>query len=134
MIRLCVDGYHGDVSGRAYNKRLLAPLPFAGFAGMLLGMDALFDQAGYPQASQQRRTFRKAGKPEGALRIPERMMGDEEIGRQEGACRTFDVIVQSRRQSGWQGLVMDPGRTRARAFESELELLECLRGEMEAYL
>ena len=126
MIRLCIDGYGNDLSGRAYNKMQLVPLPFAGCGMLLLRMDDLFEQVGYPQAFQVRRTFRKQEKITGSIHMPERLMEDEEIDRQSGTCRTFDIIVQSRRQSGWQGILMDPGRTFIKKFRSEMELLTCI--------
>lgn len=126
MIRLCVDGYTNDLFGRAYNKMLLMPLPFTGYGGMLLEMDDLFEQVGYPQAFQARRTFLKPEKLKGSISMPEHLMEDEEMGRQSGSRRTFDIIVQSRRQSGWQGLLMNPDRTRTKKFRSEMELLDCI--------
>ena len=126
MIRVCVDGYREDLSGRAYNKMLLVPLPFSGYGALLLGMDDLFERVGYPQAFQARRTFLRPGKLRGSIHIPAETMEDEEIGRQNGECRTFDIVVQSRRQSGWQGILMDPGRTFIKKFRSEMELLTCI--------
>ncbi len=131
MIRLCIDGYRDDLSGRAYNKLLLMPLPFAGYGGLLLRMDDLFEQVGYPQAFQARRTFLQPEKLRGSIHMPEHMMDDEEIDRQSGECRTFDIIVQSRRQSGWQGILMDPDRTFARKFRSEMELLRYICDDLE---
>ena len=131
MIRLCIDGYREDLTGRAYNKMLLVPLLFAGYGGLLLGMDDLFEQVGYPQAFQVRRTFLGPGKPNGSIRMPKQLMEDEEIEKQSGSCRTFDIIVQSRRQCGWQGLVMNPERTSVRKFRSEMELLGCIQEDLE---
>ena len=131
MIRLCIDGYREDMSGRAYNKMQPAPLAFWGYGSLLLGMDDLFERVGYPQAFQSRRTFSKPEKPSGSIHFPERLMDDEEIGGQSGECRTFDIIVQSRRQRGWQGILMDPGRTFIKRFQSEMELLECIREDLE---
>ena len=133
MIRLCIDGYGEDLWGRAYNKMRLVPLPFAGCGVLLLRMDDLFEQVGYPQAFQVRRTFGKQEKIKGSIRMPERMMEDEEMERQSGARSTFDVVVQSRRQSGWQGIVMDPERTYIRRFQSEKELLDCICRELEGH-
>ena len=131
MIRLCIDGYREDVSGRAYNKMQTVPLSFFGYGGLLLGMDDLFERVGFPQGFQARRTFLKPAELRGSVRMPEHLMEDEEIDRQSGECRTFDIIVQSRRQSGWQGLLMDPERTSARRFRSEMELLRYIRSDLD---
>ena len=124
MIRLCIDGYIDDLIGRAYNKMLLVPLPFTGYGGLLLGMDDLFEHVGFPQAFQVRRNFLEPEELKGSIHIPPQLMEDEEIDRQNGSCRTFDIIVQSRRQSGWQGLLMDTDRTHVKKFRSEMELLD----------
>ena len=126
MIRLCIDGYGNDLSGRVYSKLMLVPLLFSGCNGLLLRMDDVFEQVGYPQAFQVKRTFFKPAKLKGRICIPEQLMDDKEMERQSGNCGTFDVIVQSRRQSGWQGLLMNPERTSVRKFKSEMELLHCI--------
>ena len=124
MIRLCIDEYRGKLSGRAYNKLMIVPLMFSGYERMLLRLDDLFDQVGYPQAFQVRRTFVGPEKLRGSIRMPAQMMKDEELNRQRGSCRTFDIIVQSRRQSSWQGILTDPDRISVKKFASEMELLD----------
>ena len=131
MIRLCVDRYGEDLSGRAYNKMMLVPLLFAGYSGLLLEMDDLFEKIGYPQAFQARRSFHSLGKLKGSIHIPSRVMDDEEMEKQSGSRRTFDIVVQSRRQSSWQGILMDPGRTSVKKFHSEMELLKCICRELD---
>ena len=131
MMRLCIDGYRDDLSGRVYSKLMLVPLLFSGCGGILLSMDDLFDRIGYPQAFQVRRTFQSPEKLKGSIHIPDQVMKDEEIDKQSGDCRTFDIIVQSRRQSGWQGILMDPQRTSVRKFRSEMELLDCICRDLE---
>lgn len=133
MVRICIDGYKEDLFGRAYSKLMPVPLLFSGCSGILLSMDDLFDQAGYPQAFQVKRTFFRSSGPKKNIHMPERTIGDEEINRQRGDCRTFDIVVQSRRQSCWQGILMDPGRTSMKRFRSEMELLEFICREMELF-
>lgn len=130
MIRLCIDGYGNDLSGRVYSKLILMPLLFSGCSGMLLQMDDVFEQVGYPQAFQVRRTFFKPKKLRGSIRIPKHLLDDTEIEKQRGECRTFDIIVQSRNQSGWQGILLDMERTSAKKFKSEMELLHCICQEL----
>ena len=130
LMRLCIDECQNDLSGRVYSKLMIAPLLFSGCGVLLLQMDHLFDQVGYPQAFQVRRTFLKPAKLRGSITLPERLMDDAEMERQRGDFWTFDIIIQSRRQSGWQGILMNPGRTSVRKFRSEMELLSCICEEM----
>ena len=133
MVRICIDGYKEDLSGRAYSKLMSVPLLFSGCGGILLSMDDLFDQAGYPQAFQVKRTFFKPSGLKKNIHMSKQTIGDEEINRQKGDCRTFDIVVQSRRQSCWQGILMDPGRTSMKRFRSEMELLDFICREMELF-
>ena len=130
MIRLCIDEDGDGLRGRAYNKMLLAPLLFVEYSEMLLRMDDLFETVGYPQAFHARRTFCGPGKLRGSICMPERMMEDREMNKQRGSRHTFDIIVQSRRQSSWQGLLMGPDRTSVKKFRSEMDLLECICREL----
>ena len=130
MIRLCIDRCGDDLSGRVYSKMLLVPIPFSGYCGLLLKMDAVFDRIGYPQAFQVRRTFLKPAKLRGSIVIPDKLMDDEEMEKQKGDFWTFDVVVQSRKQSGWQGILMNPGRTSVKKFRSEMELLHCICSDL----
>lgn len=134
MARLCIDRYEGDLSGRVYSKQQKRPLTFSGYGEMLLRMDDMFDRSGYPQAFQERRSFRQEPKKKEQHRLQRPLkeyLNDSEMQKQKGIIRTLDVVVQSRRRSGWQGLLMDPERTRTVPFRSEMELLDCICQEME---
>ena len=131
MVRICIDEYGNDLSGRVYSKLMLVPLLFSGCSGLLLQMDDVFERVGYPQAFQVRRTFFKPEKLKGRIHMPAKLMDDEELQRQSGRCRTFDIVVQSRRQSGWQGILMNSDRTSIREFQSEMDLLHCICQDLE---
>lgn len=130
-VRICVDEYSDDLSGRVYSKMMLVPLSFSGCSELLLSIDDLFDQIGYPQAFQVKRSFLKPAKLRKIVRMPKQMMKDEEIDEQRGNCGTFDMIVQSRRQNCWQGILVNPKRTSIKKFRSELELLDCICSRLE---
>lgn len=132
-VRICVDEYEGEASGRAYSKLSSTPLEFLDPAGMLLEVDQLFNYYRYPQAFQECRSFRKKKRPEGP-RILQPRMSDAELRRKRGKYRTLDLVVQSRRNSGWQGFLMRPDRTILMEFKSELEFLEGFSREMEREL
>ena len=131
-IRICVDEYHErDLSGRIYSKLMPQPLVFQNCGEMLLKADSMFDEKGYPQAFQRKRTFsEKKGCRNYCARPPE-FLTDRYIQEKEGRRGTFDVIVHTRKKAGWQGYfrnVSDSGKTVE--FRSELEMLKLLDGKL----
>ena len=131
MVRLCIDKYGVDIAGRVYSKLSPEPLIFDGCGEMLLRMDDMFEKSGYPQSFQEKRSFRKEDRRGGRRNLPEDLLADEELEKQSGDCGTFEILVQSRMRTGWQGLLMHTDRTLITRFRSEIELLECLRSEIE---
>ena len=57
-LRICVDAGGEDVTGRVYTPLLEDGMAFAGLQEMFLKADRIFDKAGYPEAMQQKRTFK----------------------------------------------------------------------------
>ncbi len=120
-IRLCIDRYEGDLAGRIYSDRYPGTLHFKECRELLLLGDLLFDQCGYPQAFQERRSFSGENARFAAL-APQ-----EEAGDRVGALATVELVITSRRRAGWQGFVLRPDETFEVRFESELELLRWLQ-------
>lgn len=122
-IRICVDQCENhDVQGRIYSKFLTEPLLFRNCGEMLLKTDYMFDQRGFPQTYQRRRHF--GDRKEEVHHLPEEeLMGDENILEQSGNHSTFDVIVQSRKKSSWQGVLKTWDGSPVTEFRSEMQLL-----------
>lgn len=97
---------------------------------MLLKADRLFDRCGYPQRFMEARSFQKKAEITSRYQAPKSVISDEAILEKQGACCTVDVIVQSRRKAGWQGIVCQPDGRMIDQFESELELLRLLTKEV----
>lgn len=129
--RICIDQYWDAASGRAYSKLWPVPVEFSGLGEMLLGMNRVFDECRYPQAFQELRSFHEQTGRAGPWKFPPSRLDDAEMDRQKGKLCTFDIVVQSRRQAGWQGLLMKPDRTLIARFDSELELLDAICKELE---
>lgn len=102
-VRVCVDQSGADFSGRIYNRMSEEPLVFGNCSEMLLRTDDLFDRCGYPQSFQQKRSFVLSEERQNRYARPQVRMENEEILKQRGAFRTFDIVVRSRRRAGWQG-------------------------------
>ena len=127
-IRICVDEYdEQDLSGRIYSKLLPHPLFFRNCGELLLKADSMFDETGYPQAFQCKRTFSE-GKALGNYCVrPVLFLSDSDIFHQEGKRSTFDVIVRTRQHAGWQGCIRSVSdNEEMKEFRSELEMLRKL--------
>lgn len=124
-IRVCIDEEDGDLKGRIYSKMSRQPLTFHSCTEMFLMADQLFDECGYPQTFQEKRSFQEQ-KLRGRYARPQTRLEDEEILKQSGACRTYDILVQSRRRAGWQGILMGENVPEPIEFRSEMELLKYL--------
>lgn len=125
-IRVCIDSYGkgGDIKGRIFSRMAKGALPFGNLGEMLLQADELFDRCGYPQSFQEKRDFGGA-KSKVSYARPKPVLSDGEIRREAGECRTVDILVKSRRKTGWQGCVMEEGMP-VWEFQSEMGLLRHL--------
>lgn len=124
-LRICIDECDGDIKGRIYSKLSERAIPFGNMGEMLLQADELFDECGYPQAFQEKRNFGEAKSAVGHAR-PKAVLGDHEIRQQAGKRGTVNILVKSRRKTGWQGYIFDDDGKRTGVFQSEMELLRCL--------
>ncbi len=126
-IRVCIDSYENGLVGRVYTPLYADEITFVGIQELLLKADKVFDQAGYPQAFHERRTFwgiMKAKKPYAG--IPKPILDGARILEKKGKIITYDVIVRSRRNAGWQGTILNENGKRVHDFQGELELLNYL--------
>lgn len=130
-IRVCIDRYENmDMSGKIYSKMREGPIEFGSCNELLLRADRLFDEACFPQAFQQKRTFRTREVIRGYRGKPEVTMTDENIQKEFGKCGTFDIIVQTRCKTGWQGVLRSAVTQVTENFQSEMELLKQLVKEV----
>ncbi len=130
-LRICVDHYDGDLEGRIYSKMNKDAMHFANLGELLLRADALFDERGYPQNFQEKRSFAEHAAWSGRYEAPKVLRRDEEVMNQKGGFCTFDVLVSSRRRASWQGFLMEGGHPRE-SFQSVKELLELIMKMMRA--
>lgn len=124
-IRLCIDEYNGELQGRIYSRMKEEPLSFGSCAELLVRVDKLFDQCGYPQAFEDKKDFR-GKRVMGQYAPPNLVMENEEIYRNEGKLQTVDVFIRSRRNVSWQGSILYGDGSPPKQFNSEMELLDCV--------
>lgn len=139
-IRVCVDEINGTrVSGRAYCAQLEDVFNFSDMDELVLGMEDMFDERGYPDAFQVKRSFVK--KPEDTLSLEEKLLKQAEmraksnIPQSMGKLATFLVYVMSRRNSSWQGRIEWIDEGGITSFNSALDFLrlvdaKIVRGEV----
>lgn len=122
--RVCIDACREDISGRVYSPMCEGEVSFAGVGELLVKMDKLFDEVGFPQAFQDKRSFGTGQDRSNVYRrIPKIKRNAEKIWDQTGKCRTFDIVVESRRNTSWQGSIFDPSGKECGKFNGEVELL-----------
>lgn len=126
--RMCIDNAEIDLEGRIYSPLSEDVISFRGIGEALLKMDSLFDQAGYPQAFQEKRSFEEKKHPEGGYGgIPRTGAAAQRITESRGVLFTLDVLVDSRRNTTWQGSVTSPDSSVKLGFSGEMELLKALQ-------
>lgn len=122
-VRICIDDYKNyDLKGRIYSKLRNDSLIFGSIGEMLLKVDDMFDENGYPQTFQQKRYFNESGK-EKICTVPAVFENDRMILGQKGSLKTYDIVIESRRKSNWQGIIRKENGIEDVLFRSELELL-----------
>ncbi|NLG05920.1 MAG: hypothetical protein GX567_19155 [Clostridia bacterium] len=126
-IRVCIDSYENGLAGRIYSPLCTEEITFEGIQELLLKADEIFDQVGYPQAFHEKRTFWGMIKKKTPYAgIPKAVVDGDEILEKKGLLITYDVIIKSRRNAGWQGTIYNEGGKRVHDFQGELELLKYL--------
>lgn len=124
MFRVCIDFNQGDVRGRAYTPLCEDEIVFTGIGELLLKIDRLFDAIGYPQAFQNKRSFDGGQETGNAYKgIPKSVRDPESIWQQMGLCCTYDIAVESRRNTSWQGVIYDSDGAEQGRFNGEVELM-----------
>lgn len=122
--RICIDKIEQDISGRIYSPLSCEPISFVSMSEVLVKMDELFDRCGYPQAFQDKRSFDTEKERKNTYRgLPKIQWETDSIITQCGMRKTFDVIVRSRQNTSWQGILYDGDGNCAVDFNGEVELL-----------
>ncbi|MBS7302820.1 MAG: hypothetical protein KIG50_01615 [Lachnospiraceae bacterium] len=125
--RICADKVIDDVAGRAFCPLTAECIAFSGMGELLVKMDELFDRVGYPQAFQDKRSFDNDKERSNLYRgIPEKERASLDIVSQLGEQTTFDVLVNSRKNTSWQGSIYQVDGTFVSDFDGEIELLSAL--------
>lgn len=127
-LRVCIDSMEGgEIRGFFYTPLDRESHEAHGFEDFVLKADHLFDKYGYPQAFVSGRSF-GGGSLEGNhyRGMPEAVLTDEEILAHRGKYATCDIVVESRRNATWQGIVGDSRGKVLDRFEGVLDIMKIL--------
>lgn len=129
--RICVDTEEQDMAGRIYSLLVPEVITYSGWNELFLKMDAVFDQVGYPQAFQEKRSFTGGTKAASYQGSPKLLQPYEAVTHERGLLWTVDVVVISRRDTSWQGIVYDLDRQELGQFDRGARTDENIRTERE---
>ena len=94
--RICVDKIEDDIQGKSYSPLCAQEITFAGIGELLVKMDELFDQVGYPQAFQDKRSFDERKEITNLYKgIPKTELTADRITGKKGKIKTFDILIIS---------------------------------------
>lgn len=125
--RVCIDSRESDIGGVAYSPLVEQEITYNGINELILEMDRIFDQKGYPQAFQEKRSFFSRKKSSTPYRgVPEVIPDAEKIYEKTGKIFTVDVVVEARRNASWQGYIRPVDGAKIKRYQGELELLQLL--------
>lgn len=123
--RVCVDSRENDIRGLVYSPLEEHPISYNGLNELMLKMDKVFDSKGYPQAFQEKRSFlRQIPRQSSYHGVPKVLPEAQDIFKKEGKFFTVDVVVESRRNTSWQGYMQNTDGTKIGEFKGDIELLE----------
>lgn len=122
--RICADRIDSDIAGRVFSPLHAGSISFNGMGELLVKMDALFDKVGYPQAFQDKRSFDSGRERSNLYKgIPDGELKPAEIITQSGNVKTYDVVVNTRKNASWQGTVYGENGSSLGDFNGEIALL-----------
>lgn len=106
MIHLCIDDYKDyQITGSFYTTSTTSEIQFSDINDIILEMDKIFNKNGNPQSSQITRSFHKQENIAVYQNKPQLLCQYEDILIHQGKLLTIDIVVKSRRQSSWQGII-----------------------------
>lgn len=124
LIRVCIDEESETItSGRAYSPTTMNEIKFYDWAKLLIEIDNLLDRNGYPQAFQNKRSFKDEKTSYGYNYRPKLEVDESWFFSQIGKCKTYNIIIQARQFTGWQGDLFDGEGTFLGHFTNDLQLL-----------
>lgn len=134
VYQICVDKIREDnISGRLYCGKIPQGLTFSGIGEVILTIDKIMDEIGFPQSTVDKRSFGEKEEPAATLtpaagKEAQMAMRRFNTSGQNGEYATFILQVQFRQNASWQGMVEWVENKESFPFNSELELMRIIDG------
>lgn len=129
-----------DFSGRIINQYTETETEFGSCMDMISKMDALYDEWGFPEASEKPRSFssrrftasgeKEETEPKKRLVNLSKEMKARDITGIRGEVATFYILTEMRQHSSWQGKAVFVEGQNKTDFRSVLELLFFIDGAL----
>lgn len=125
LIRLCIDGYQdGSAYGKVYFTTRKEAITFQDLAQMVIAVDNILDVQGYPQSFQDKRTFFKEKTKDSTYTYkPEIIINHDEWYNHLGTCQTYNILIESRYHTSWQGTLYDKDNYIIKSFDNIFSIL-----------
>lgn len=134
LISICIDSNgDGDYQGCIWQQYDPEPVTFDSMIDMIIQMDKLFDEWGFPQAAMKTRSFVNEVSAPKKVNILDKSKKVEKLDVQgkNGKCGTFIVHVKFRQNASWQGEVVWKEQNKREHFRSVLELIKMIDSALE---
>ena len=119
-----------EIRGKIYHCSLKEPMDFRGISDMLLKVENIYDDIGFPLATPARRSIN----PGESTVQPLRYYHDfKDFASMEGEKFAFFLKVRYRQNVSWQGSIHFSGDVSSYQFRSVLELMGYIMEKIEDY-
>lgn len=127
-VGICIDETKDCFAGRVYNCFSKEPQKFTDVTGMFYIVDSVMDALNFPALKTKNRTFKRtsANFVPNEIDVENKILSAEEL-IPAGENRGFVLMVTSRDNVSWQGMVYDKNKDVEYSFNSEVELIRLLK-------
>ena len=130
-LRVCVDGQ--GFSGRIVGQRISTAIHFSDINDFVVRVDALLDVQKFPRAFQKIRSFTEKQQPDiPAVLVPEELGELAQVEAQKGERATFLLLIRSRQNASWQGLIDWMDGSPKQPFDSTLAFLKAVDAKLQS--
>ena len=127
-VGICIDEAKEGFKGRVYNCYSKEPDRFTDITEMFYIIENVMDTLNFPALKTKCRTFKRSAadfKPT-PIDVENKILGAEEL-IPEGEENGYVLMITSRDNVTWQGMLYDKKKDEENSFNSEVELIRLLK-------